>query len=534
MVGEEFISEKNGKFSIDRVFNDVKYNFGIFDSFDEALDYLDYLEEEGWPLEVNSQNQNENFLPNNIEEIDGKFTVFKYIMGEKITFGEYDTLEKAKIIKNNLISNAWESFEFYDRGAYGKYIRKSGDKFVVTRTYKGKKYTFGYFRTLDEAMEVREHLIETNWGDLNINHEMRLGKYITFNGFYYVIQRVIDGDVISFGFFEELEDARKQRDLLIQDNWSRFEVPDDSNRHIRKDGDRYIIYNYIDDEFQFFGECYSLDEAKEKRNELVLNNWIIPEEEVDIEKISDNVYYDGEFFTVEKEFFDEIRVFGVFKNKNRAINCEKDLIYNGWDADYAIKTDKYPYGENIVPFDYIFIVESVEDGKLVELGSYMSYEDALLARNEFLGVNLDTGSDDRLIFSVKVGKSYKNRGWSIIRDSTYDLIPKLDYEDECNIVVDGIPTKAKLNILPRIFYDSTNKEIISHLKELGVSNPDRRINVELLLNDDKNSMRSFLQNKIDELNEIIVFRDKEISRLVDVINKKNKEISDLKKKLKEI
>ena len=173
MFGEEFISEINGKFSIDRVFNDIKYNFGIFDTYDEALDYLDYLEEEGWPLKVNGQ-IDEN-LPNNIEEINGKFLVFKYIMGEKITFGEYDTIDEAMMIKNNLISNAWESLEFNDRGAYGKYIRKSGDKFIVSRIYNGETHNFGYFRTLDEAMEVREHLVETNWGDLNIKHSMRLG-----------------------------------------------------------------------------------------------------------------------------------------------------------------------------------------------------------------------------------------------------------------------------------------------------------------------------------------------------------------------
>ena len=101
MFGEEFISEKNGKFSIDRVFNDVKYNFGIFNSYDEALDYLDYLEEEGWPLDVNTSS--EEHLPNNIEEINGKFSVFKYIMGEKITFGDFDTLDEATRIKNNLI-----------------------------------------------------------------------------------------------------------------------------------------------------------------------------------------------------------------------------------------------------------------------------------------------------------------------------------------------------------------------------------------------------------------------------------------------
>lgn len=525
MFGEEFISEINGKFSIDRVFNDIKYNFGIFDTYDEALDYLDYLEEEGWPLKVNGQ-IDEN-LPNNIEEINGKFLVFKYIMGEKITFGEYDTIDEAMMIKNNLISNAWESLEFNDRGAYGKYIRKSGDKFIVSRIYNGETHNFGYFRTLDEAMEVREHLVETNWGDLNIKHSMRLGKYISFNGIYYIIQKTINGELINFGFFNDLEDAKKQRDLLIQDNWSRFEVPDDSTRHIHRDGDKYIIFNYINDEYHFFGECYSLDEAKEKRNELLLNNWVIPEEKKVSEQIAENIFYDGEFYSVEKQHGNQIRIYGVFKNKERAIDCKNTLIDKNWEGKFAIKTKQYPFGENIVPFDYIFIVEFFEDGKMIELGNYMSFEEALIAKSEYLNQKEDV---DKLIFSVKVGKSFKNRGWSIIRDSTYDLIPKLEYEDNCDIIVDGIPTKAKLNLLPRIFYDSSNKKVIEHLKKLNECNPDKRIDVEFLLNKEISENNIDIQY-ISELNNEIDNLNNKISKLTQIIDDKNNEILDLKEEL---
>ena len=46
MANEEYISEIGGKFSIDRIFNDKKYNFGTFDTYDDALERLDYLIEE--------------------------------------------------------------------------------------------------------------------------------------------------------------------------------------------------------------------------------------------------------------------------------------------------------------------------------------------------------------------------------------------------------------------------------------------------------------------------------------------------------
>ena len=50
MEGEEYISEIDGKFSVDRIFNDKKYNFGVFNTYNEALEKLEYLEEEGWPI----------------------------------------------------------------------------------------------------------------------------------------------------------------------------------------------------------------------------------------------------------------------------------------------------------------------------------------------------------------------------------------------------------------------------------------------------------------------------------------------------
>ena len=134
---------------------------------------------------------------------------------------------------------------------------------------------------------------------------------------------------------------------------------------------------------------------------------------------------------------------------------------------------------------------------------------------------------DRLVFSVKVGKSYKNRGWSIIRDSTYELIPKLEYEDECDIIVDGIPTKAKFNILPRIFYDSSNNTLISHLKELNEIDPNKRVDVEFLLNNEVNKQDDELKKLVSELTKIIDNKDDEIAMLNETIKEKENEISAL-------
>lgn len=552
MGSNDFISEINGKFSIDRIFNDKKYNFGIFDTYEEALDKLDFLEEEGWPIsrdviEEGAVIDNLGLALNNIEEIDGKFFVFKFINGEKVIFGEYDTIDEAKQVRNNLIDNAWESTEPYTRSKYGKYILKKKNKFIVKRTYNGGNHFFGYFKTLDEAIECREELVSTNWGDLNISLQMKPGKYISYNGIMYTIQRLVDGSINVYGYFYHLDDAIKQRDWLMENNWSRLEVPDDSKRHIHKQGNKYLIYKRRHDDIEYFGTFLTLEEAKRERNRLIVYDWVVDEDtdDMDFEKISDFVYFDGEYYTIEKEVDGQNRIYGVYKTKKQALDDEKSLINYDWDGQYAIPTEEYPYGENIVPFDYIFILEEFEDGIKNEIGRYYSFKEAVLARDEKFGksiVNLD-----RLVFSVKIGKSYKNRGWSIIRDTTYDLIPKLPYEDNCDIIVDGIPTTAKLNLLPRIFYTKTD-DVVNHLEELAKTNPDGRINVEFLLNKENplldsknkivhlnkeikslNSEIGALKNDIDELKDILEYMDEENKLYLELSNDIHKTIEEVNK-----
>ncbi|WP_288267129.1 hypothetical protein, partial [uncultured Methanobrevibacter sp.] len=176
------------------------------------------------------------------------------------------------------------------------------------------------------------------------------------------------------------------------------------------------------------------------------------------------------------------------------------FINYDWDAPYSIPTAEYPYGENIVPFDYIFILEKIENGVKKEIGSYYSFREVLQARTELFA---QEEVKDRLTFSVKIGKSYKNRGWSIIRDTTYDLIPKLDYEDDCDIIVDGIRTTGKLNLLPRIFYNK-DENVVNHLEKLAKENPNGRIDVQLLLNKfnplvNKESDTEDLNDKVNRL-----------------------------------
>ena len=94
----------------------------------------------------------------------------------------------------------------------------------------------------------------------------------------------------------------------------------------------------------------------------------------------------------------------------------------------------------------------------------------------------DVGLKDKQKVSteVSVGKSGKNRGWSISRKDCLDLIPKQSYEDYFSTKIDGIDTEAKLNLNLRLFFKS-NKDLEKHLEQLADENPKQKINIDLEL-----------------------------------------------------
>ena len=155
-----------------------------------------------------------------------------------------------------------------------------------------------------------------------------------------------------------------------------------------------------------------------------------------------------------------------------------------------------------------------------------------------------------LEFSVKFNeKSITSKGWSIKREFTYDLIPKLPYETECDIVLDGVKAKARLNIQPRLFYRSNQTELVNHIKELNNKNKHDRIKIEMLLNKtgDSNNIEDLFTEynqlkynnrvknfEIEKLNEQINFLKEDNEKLYRNLLASEKENKKLKEKISEL
>ena len=156
-----------------------------------------------------------------------------------------------------------------------------------------------------------------------------------------------------------------------------------------------------------------------------------------------------------------------------------------------------------------------------------------------------------LLFSVKFNeKSISSKGWSIKREYTYDLIPQLPYEEECDIILDGVKAKARFNIQPRLFYRSNQVELVNHIKQLVKEGKHDRIEIEMVLNksinaseDSEDLYEEYNQLKytnhvnsfeIEKLNERINFLKKDNEKLHRNLLASEKENKKLKDKIEEL
>lgn len=376
MFDEEYIFKEDGKFIIKRDIGGKLINFGVFDTLDEAIIYRDELDDDGWPIPI--ENPDPSIIEENIEKVnEDEYIVFRFIKNKKEVYGPYSSIEKARKAKYNLKLTGWESDLDYVGSKYGRYIYKQHEKFVVGRVISGEFVNFGVFDTLDEARKVRDDLVLNNWGDYNISRNRGYGKYITKVNDKFKVQRVIDGEIINFGYYDTLEEATKARDKFESENWENIPKQHRKNRYIHKTSRGYVIYKRVDGELKHFGTFRTLEEANKEKERLIANNWQLNRSPSDYINYGKNIEFDGEFFTIEKFVYNELRVYGVFKSKELALKEKDRLQLNYWSAPYRLKTREYPYGENIVPFDYLFNVEIYKNGELKEFGPFYSFEEAV-------------------------------------------------------------------------------------------------------------------------------------------------------------
>ena len=103
-----------------------------------------------------------------------------------------------------------------------KYISQHNHGYLIQRYNPSIQKMEYYYSSVSliSVLMVRDLLIAGNWDKSVIPYETIAGeKYIykDHNGFS--VRKAIDGKLIHFGYFENIEDAIIERDLLVKGDW---------------------------------------------------------------------------------------------------------------------------------------------------------------------------------------------------------------------------------------------------------------------------------------------------------------------------
>ncbi|PAV08082.1 hypothetical protein [Methanosphaera cuniculi] len=98
------------------------------------------------------------------------------------------------------------------------YITNKNGKYCVYKNLNGKTHYYGAYKTLEEAKKTRTYIIMHQWKKPPVKENPDKHIYPYKKNKYRIIKQ-INGKAHDFGIYNTLEEARKERDLLIHSNW---------------------------------------------------------------------------------------------------------------------------------------------------------------------------------------------------------------------------------------------------------------------------------------------------------------------------
>ena len=277
-----------------------------------------------------------------ITKEDGYYIVSREIKGKREIFGKFTTLEFARDFETNLIINSWNNYFPLNVSRFGKYLFKRRGKFYISRTVHGKKRHYESFDNLSDAIKAREELIENNWDFKTFKIKMRCDPYIKINYDTFAIARYIDGKKYDFGLYDSYEDALFVRDILLENNWDYEQIPIDIlSSYVFIKYRRFLgeweIINVIDDVLLSFGLFETRENAKKALNILIDNDWNTAT--VPLEYYAENsgirTYNKNKnpYYSVVRRINERVVDFAYFEDKSEAIEFRNKLHFNNWEIE---------------------------------------------------------------------------------------------------------------------------------------------------------------------------------------------------------
>ena len=498
----KYIQKIRGNFTINKTFSDVKKSFGSFKSLDEAILTRDKLVDDNWGMGKSTILSNIGIFEltgadANIGKVGKNYTVFHWDGSKCTLFGFYNNYRLAVRVKDKLIDN-WNSNDFDYLETFQKkdtrYIVRAGKSFRINKSINGVLKTFGYYKTLDKAIAVRDKLIENNWDDSILDYKSKSRKmsdrynHIHRNRRGFDVVNRVEGVLTNFGTFETLDEAISYRDDLEDDNWviqddPVYEEKFDEFIYLKEDG-RYYLKNTIDDEVRIYGVFDNPLDAIAVRLDCIKNNWnfvSVPESEY-LEDPSMDVSF-GSFYDDDLEEMAEDMIYSdIVKDiLGFPVTVGKSYKNKGWAVKRSYLNNFIPYSDFEKECNFTVCGNEV-NGKInvhtrlfyftnEELSDYLKKLSEIDSKVQTrIELDLDHGNykinnnpDERILkFETKFSKSFKKGLFAIPRSISKKLIPILPYESNCKFLVNNIHAEGKFNLEFRMRF--SDKELIEDLE----------------------------------------------------------------------
>lgn len=375
----QYITKKDKKFVVSREIGGVKVNFGVFDTLENAKAFKYRLIENSWsvnfprkPFKIGKfiNKQGNNYVIS--RDINGKFK----------KFGIYKSIDETLLARDKLISNNWgedkslilKNLEIEELSGNNHHIGKAGRLFVVYNLNNGIYTFYGFFRNISRAIKRRDKLTHLFKKESKNRENLKDIEYVTKSKNHYRISRLINGSRNYYGHYDTLEEAIEVRNLLIDYDWdynflinSKLIKKPQVCKYIFKVPEGYEIIRAIGGYSEGFGVFDNLGEAIDARNNLEINNWDINSinKEYNETKYEPFIFLkeEGNYY-IKKEIDGVNRIFGVFNNSLDAISARYECIKNNWDFESVTEeeyfnnpTKEFKFEVSEVPTD-IFIEDS--------------------------------------------------------------------------------------------------------------------------------------------------------------------------------
>ena len=217
---------QRGKYEIRKVINKKKEYFGRYNSKEEAKSIRNLLEKDNWNKEnIAKKPQNPDRYIYCLKE---KCKIEKIINKKKEYFGTYDSIEEAKPIRDQLEKHNWNKKYIPQKPQkQDRYIHFHQEKYEIEKIIKNKPIYFGRYDSIEKAREVRDQLEKHNWNKKYIPPKpTNPNRYLNYKKSSVIIRKINKGKLEYYGTYKTLKEAREVRDKLEKHDWDKKYIPE--------------------------------------------------------------------------------------------------------------------------------------------------------------------------------------------------------------------------------------------------------------------------------------------------------------------